>query len=47
MDKLQNLITKVHATAVVNYIDKLTCPTEQKLQIINEFISDEKIAGQL
>lgn len=45
MSELQQQVAEVHAGAVVNHIMKLTCPLEQKLQLV-QAIQDMMKDGQ-
>ncbi|NJD01572.1 MAG: hypothetical protein FIA99_02970 [Ruminiclostridium sp.] len=40
---LQKRIAMIHAQAVISYIQKLSCPKEQKLHLLNKI---EKSQGQ-
>ena len=45
MLELQQQVTEIHTGAAVNYIMNLTCPLEQKLQLV-EAIQDTIKDGQ-
>ena len=36
IDALRKKVAVVHSEAVIRYIDKLTCPKEQKIALLNE-----------
>lgn len=40
INELKNRVAKVHAEAVSTYIKKLTCPKNQKTEIINDLITN-------
>lgn len=38
--KLQKNVAEIHAEGILSYINKMSCSKEQKLQILNEIISE-------
>ena len=36
IEKLQKRVATIHAQAVVGYIQKLSCPKEQKIHLVKE-----------
>lgn len=40
LSNLQYNLAQVHAKAIINQINRLDCPYEQKLQIIKTFLSE-------
>ncbi|OUO17900.1 hypothetical protein B5F94_00435 [Flavonifractor sp. An4] len=36
--ELDHLVAKVHAQYVLGYIEKLDCPTEQKLKLVDAIV---------
>lgn len=39
IDILRKRVAAVHADAVLKYIDKLSCPKEQKIELVNTLIN--------
>lgn len=40
LTSLQNNVAKVHVDAVISYTNSLSCPKEQKLQLLNSIKTD-------
>ncbi|MDL2233513.1 hypothetical protein LJC63_08040 [Ruminococcaceae bacterium OttesenSCG-928-L11] len=40
--ELANRVAEIHADAAIQYIEKLTCPTEQKDALIRSIISEKQ-----
>ena len=45
IEELKNRVTSVHALAVKNYLMRMSCPLEQKMNLV-QAIQDNSTSGQ-